>query len=388
MRAAEEWRPDRTDIGLAFMVGAFGVFDSLTSDANNLLGGHRFAAAAVVTAAAVTLCWRRRWPVAVAALSAVAHALANAPVQLMLSLGSAGYHERSGARVAGVTLFAVGLHATALTGETNPSGVRSLLYALISFGGAAVAGALLRRYTDAAACRESALARERERSVVQARSQERARIAREMHDVVAHRVTLIVVEAGALEASAGRGEAWTVSAARRIRATGRTALEELRQIIGVLAPAGRDAAPLAPQPGLGAIGTLVESFRGAAMPVTFAVTGQRRSLPPTAERTTFRVVQEALTNVLKHAGGAQADVRLDFRKDSLAVRVTNTACGGAAGTTAFPAGGAGLEGIKERVALLGGRFTAHGLPDGGFEVSALIPFDEVPWDSRSPSESE
>ncbi|KUP98648.1 sensor histidine kinase [Thermobifida cellulosilytica] len=198
---------------------------------------------------------------------------------------------------------------------------------------------------------------------------ERTRIAREMHDVVAHRVSLMVLHAGGLEVSAPDEQ--TAKAAELIRTTGREALSELREILGVLRDGG-DAAPTAPQPVLDDLDRLVDSARAVGVPVDLTVTGTPRRLGTQVERTAYRVVQEALTNAARHAPGAAVDVRVDHGRRELTVTVTN---GPAAvdGVDPVPGSGYGLVGLRERLALVGGTLVAGPLPDGGWWVRAAIP---------------
>lgn len=217
--------------------------------------------------------------------------------------------------------------------------------------------------------RAERLEREQAARAEQARGQERARIAREMHDVVAHRVSLMVLHAGALEVNAP--DERTARAAELIRGTGREALENLREVLGVLrAPSGGAPAPFAPQPGLDDVARLVEQSRAAGIEVTRRDEGVPRELPAMVVSTAYRIVQEALTNVHKHAPGATVEVVVGYRDDEVAVTVRNEA---ARRPAAGPSGGFGLVGLRERVLLLGGDFRAGPTGRGGFEVFALLP---------------
>ncbi len=212
---------------------------------------------------------------------------------------------------------------------------------------------------------------EREQAVraEQARGHERARIAREMHDVVAHRVSLMVLHAGALEVNAP--DERTARAAELIRGTGREALDNLRDVLGVLrAPAGGPPAPLTPQPGLDDVAGLVEQSRAAGVHITRRDEGTPRELPAMVGSTAYRIVQEALTNVHKHAPGAPVEVVVGYRPEEVSVTVRNEA---GRGPAAGPRGGFGLVGLRERVHLLGGSFRAGPTGHGGFDVAALLP---------------
>ncbi|GIH11464.1 two-component sensor histidine kinase [Rhizocola hellebori] len=207
----------------------------------------------------------------------------------------------------------------------------------------------------------------------QARAEERARIAREMHDVVAHRVALMVLHAGALEVNAP--DERLANGAALIRTTGREALTELRQVLGVLRANGYE--DLTPQPDLSDLPRLLEQTRAAGLPVSFTEEGTERPLPLVVQRAAYRVVQEGLTNVVKHTGGAETSVTLRYLQRNIEVKVENGPPG--AGDR-MPGSGLGLIGLRERVALLYGRFEARPRLDGGYCVSAVLPDEarEVP----------
>jgi signal transduction histidine kinase len=199
---------------------------------------------------------------------------------------------------------------------------------------------------------------------------ERARIARELHDIVAHHVSVMVVQAdGAsyvLQSDPGRA----ANALAAVSATGRQALTELRRLLGVLRSDAEQAA-LAPVPGLGELRELLDQSRAAGLEVAYTLTGVPRDLPEGAELAAYRVVQESLTNTRKHAGlAATSAVTLQYEPDGLVVAVTDD---GEATPTGEP-GGHGLAGMRERVAMYGGTVTAGPLPGGGFGVRAWLPF--------------
>ncbi|MEV2237619.1 histidine kinase [Micromonospora sp. NPDC049891] len=214
--------------------------------------------------------------------------------------------------------------------------------------------------------RAERLEREQVARMEQARAEERARIAREMHDVVAHRVSLMVVHAGALEVTSADSAA--VETASLIRSTGRQALADLREVLGVL----RGAAGPVPPPGLSEVDVLIQESRTAGLRVDRQDEGIPRPLPATVGRTVHRVVREALTNVRKHAPDAETTVSLRYLSSGVEVGVRN---GPAIGGSALPGAGLGLIGLRERVELLGGRLTA-GPYDKGFLVRALLPTGE------------
>ncbi|GAA2594280.1 hypothetical protein Stube_01040 [Streptomyces tubercidicus] len=229
---------------------------------------------------------------------------------------------------------------------------------------------------------ERAAQREREQAAraEQARTQERARIARDMHDIVAHRVSLMVLHAGALEVNTKDEE--TAAAAELIRTTGREALTQLREVIGVLKSASDAVGPsLGPQPTLVDLDRLLDQSRAAGVAVERHDEGTPQRLPTLLEHAAYRVVQEALTNVHKHAGRAHAQVFLRYLESDLEVVVSNTAPREA--VEALPGSGTGLVGLRERVELLDGIFAAQPTHGGGFTVSARFPLSQPAVEERA-----
>jgi signal transduction histidine kinase len=222
---------------------------------------------------------------------------------------------------------------------------------------------------------------------------ERARIASELHDVVTHNVSVMVVQAGAarrvLEASPGEaslaGEARLArEALLAVEGSGRTAMTELRHLLGLLAPvdaAAADAAhrALRPQPGLDEVPALIDRVRAAGLVAELSVTGTRRPLPSGLDLAAYRVVQEALTNVLKHAGPARTVVRVEYRPRELRIKVSDD--GRLADSAAYGqppgSGGRGLIGLRERIAIYHGELDAGPRPGGGWQISARIPLEPV-----------
>ncbi|MGW6396141.1 sensor histidine kinase [Streptomyces sp. NPDC055103] len=253
----------------------------------------------------------------------------------------------------------------------------------------------LRERADSLEQELSLLADRAEQRAQWARQEERKRIAREMHDVVAHRVSLMVVHAAALQAVALKDPQKAVRNAALVGDMGRQALTELREMLGVLreesapvvpaavplAAVGRAAAAAAEAaadddgPSLDALEALCEQSRLAGAVVELVVLGEARAYQPEVERTAYRVVQEALTNVHKHAVGAEVVVRLAHREAEVAMQVENGPCPSDTGVAdaQLPSGGNGLVGMRERVSRLGGVFVAGATDVGGFRVSAVLP---------------
>src|SRR5215218_10060131 len=198
---------------------------------------------------------------------------------------------------------------------------------------------------------------------------ERTRIAREMHDAVGHRVSLMVLQAGAIEMAAKDSER-VEQLAGQVQTAGRQALDELRQMVGVLRAGETEDAPLAPQPGLDALPRLVDESRQAGMAVEPTGLPDGASVDPAVSRAAYRIVQEALTNAGKHAPGAPVSVAVERPAEQLVVRVVN---GPGHASEPAPGGGFGLVGLAERVRTLGGRLTAEPRLDGGFLVEAVLP---------------
>jgi signal transduction histidine kinase len=242
------------------------------------------------------------------------------------------------------------------------------------------------RRANVAAVEERAARLERERDAEAQRAvlQERTRIARELHDVVAHSMSVMVVQAGAARRTLARDPDRATEALTHIERTGRSAMEEMRRLVGVLRQdadeVGRapdESAARLPQPGIAQVPQLIDQCREAGLPVSLEVEGPERSLASGVELVVYRVVQEALTNTMKHAGPARADVVLRYGDDA----VTLVVCDDGRGASAAPGpvSGHGLAGMRERVALYGGSIDAGPQAGGGFRVWAEVPVtSEVP----------
>ena len=204
---------------------------------------------------------------------------------------------------------------------------------------------------------------------------ERARIARELHDVIAHNVSVMVVQADGASYTLDNDPARAREALAAISATGRQALAEMRRLLGVLRREEDGASSeRAPQPGIGELGELLDQARGAGLPVSFTVEGDPQPLPGGVALAAYRIVQESLTNTRKHAGPvASASVLLRYSPDGVALTISDDGWGDLGGTTLPGAAGHGLTGMRERVAVYGGSVTAGPRPGGGFEVVATLP---------------
>jgi signal transduction histidine kinase len=243
----------------------------------------------------------------------------------------------------------------------------NVIWAVIAVGMPVAIGLLITARKELSErIRDLASSREREKKLLAetVRAAERAELAREMHDVVSHQVTLIAMQAGALQVST---DGDTAEAARTIRELSTRTLEELRNLVGVL----RSGDPQDGQPGLDELDDLVRNFRGDAVRVALDVKAELSRLPRPVSHAVYRTVQEALTNVRKHAAGARASVRVLAEQDTLVVEVRNGRA--EARKPCLPSGGHGLIGLEERAGLLGGTFSAGPTSEGGFQVSATYP---------------
>jgi signal transduction histidine kinase len=206
----------------------------------------------------------------------------------------------------------------------------------------------------------------------QAAETERTRIARELHDIVAHHLSVIVLQAAGARASGKPSEATL----EKIENSGRQALAETRRLLGVLRDPGEETG-LAPQPGIDELGALTESVRAAGVPVSLVVSGDHAGVSAAVDVSVYRIVQEALTNVLKHAGYACADVTVGCAEDAVTIDVTDDGSRQPAnGGALVGVDGHGLAGMRERVAIFGGELRAGPRPDGGYAVHARLPIGD------------
>jgi signal transduction histidine kinase len=223
---------------------------------------------------------------------------------------------------------------------------------------------------EAAEERASRAEREREASARLAVAEERARIARELHDVVAHAVSVMVLHVGAVRHNLPDELREDGDALRGVERTGRTALAEMRRLLGAMRSEG-DELDLAPQPGLAGLPPLLEGFRSAGLPVHLHVDGEPFALPRTLDLSAYRIIQEGLTNTLKHAGARQADVVVRYEPGGLAIDVRDDGNGASDGDGM----GHGLVGIRERVKIHGGEMSAGAVDGTGFVLRTRLPID-------------
>lgn len=356
--------PERRDALVAAALGGYGVIEVLVPGMPGVgdAPGEALVSATAALGIGAAAAWRRRAPLpglaaAVtalgleAALTTPAEGLGPLLAELLLVFG-VGSREPLTRAVLGLVVL-VGV-SSAASGDP--------VFVLVLFGSAWLAGRVLgdrQRALAVAEERGARLAREAEQAV----AEERARISRELHDVVSHALTVVVLQAQAAEAHL-HDEAAARASLVAVKRAGQQALGDMRRMLGLLeAPTSTT-----PQPDLGRLPELLRDTRAAGLPVVLEQTGSPSELPPTLSLTAYRVVQEALTNVLKHAGACPTVVHLGWEPGELRLDVRNE---GEVVTTRE--GGHGLVGMRERVALFGGHVTAEPLPAGGFRVTALLP---------------
>jgi signal transduction histidine kinase len=391
--------PGAADAGLALvllgaaLVSSNLVFTDLRAHDPEYSSPSSAGVAIGLAALILPLAWRRRAPVAVLAACTAALLVARlglgsaeasiTTIAMSLAVYSAAAH--GGARlrtwVCAICLVAVvGLSwRDAVDGTAGmPTMVPVAFFATVLINAAlfcamwALGSALgsRRRRTRELLERTVELEHEREENANRAVFDERVRIARELHDVVAHHVSMMGVQAGAARVVIARDPAKAKDALASIEASSRQAVVELHGLLGFLRREG-EPDDLAPQPGLGELAALAVSMTGAELSVEVHIEGEQRPLAPTVDVSAYRIVQEALTNTLKHAGPAHADVCLRYRPGELELEITDDGRGN--GAPGDGPGGLGLIGMRERAGLHGGRLSAGPLSGGGYAVRATLP---------------
>ncbi|MGR6920470.1 sensor histidine kinase [[Actinomadura] parvosata] len=331
---------------------------------------------ALLAGGGLALAARRRAPVvvlAVTGLCAVGYQAAGFDVPAVAYLFAVYAAVRAGHRVAAVAASVVVLAALPLaamaaglhdTGEAFAQARGALELAWLVAAGAA--GEALRQ----AERRAEEAERTREETARRRADEERLRIARELHDSLTHQISIIKVQAEvAVHVARRRGEQ-VPDALLAIQEAGREATRELRATLEALREDDTS-----PPRGLDHVAELVERARTTGLDATLTIGGQRRPVPATVSRTVYRIVQESLTNVARHAAATTVSVRIDCRADALAIRVDDN---GRATSAAVPVPGVGLTGMRERVTALGGRLRAEPRPEGGFTVQAELPVEQAP----------
>ena len=284
-------------------------------------------------------------------------------IMALIAVYSAGAHTRGRALLAGALIVVSQIVIGAIQ-DGSSINVSGFLFFGVFIGGPFLAGVAMRMRRE----REHLLVHERDARARTAVAEERTRIARELHDVVAHAVSVIVLQARGARRALAHEPDETRAALDAIEATASQALTEMRRLLEMLRT-DDEASALAPQPSLVHLDALAEQVREAGLPVEVAVEGERRDLPSGVDVSAYRIVQEALTNALKHAGPAHARVRVRYGADELELEIADTGAGSENGDGA----GHGLVGMRERASLFGGEVDAGPLPGGGFAVHARLP---------------
>jgi signal transduction histidine kinase len=343
------------------------------------------------------LAFRRLWPLTTFSLimgTAVATPGYRETVVTLFVVIVAAYSAVAYSRFRGAAMLVVsaaGLLATSAIHGTLPQlpNGTTALWLLIPILVVGNAMHVWRRQAGDSQARLTRLQAEHEAATRQALELERARIASELHDVVTHNVSVMIVQAGAARQVLAGAPDQARSAMLAVEASGRAAMTELRHLLGLLGPpaaadtgipgdSARASEDLRPQPGLGQLRPLVDRVAAAGLPVQLHLGDVPPGIPPGPDLAAFRVVQEALTNVIKHAGRPRTGVSVDYRDGDLFVEVADTGPPIAAAGPTLPGTGRGLLGLRERMALYGGELDAGPGPDGGWLVRARIPADPLP----------
>jgi signal transduction histidine kinase len=375
--AVRDWVPTLL-VTAALLYGAHS--EAHPSTTAYFTGGHHLphtptAAFLLVAVACLALAWRRRWPVGVLGVSVAAAtvytllgyvngAVLVAPMAALYTLASVSGVRRAVAYGLG-TLAVLGLASLAV----NPFGtfnggvdILPFMVAVVVVAGIAVSNR--RAYVDSLRARVEQDARRRI-------DEERLRIARELHDVVAHTMATINVQAGvAVHVLHTKPDA-AADALQAIKSASKEGLRELRAILNVLRQAD-EADPTQPAPGVAQLETLVDGARRAGLETTLTVTGHRCALPAAVDLAAYRIVQESLTNAIRHAGPATVSVELGYGDDELRIDVADTGRGSPAGAVSEGTGH-GLAGMRERAAAVGGSVESGPSPGGGYRVAAMLP---------------
>jgi signal transduction histidine kinase len=391
--------PRMQDLALALALAVYNVASLIPETRQLQLP---YVAFLLVVLQAVPLTWRRRWPVAVFVAVGIPRSIYDqlgisfAPLPLGPAIAYYTVMDRCSTRVRvviSVLLLGGIIRSQTLPGHTEPYDFFVAVLQLAVAGTLGILSRTRRAYLQAVETRAEQAEAERDRQVALAAAQERTRIAREMHDVVAHHVSLMAVQSEAAAALLPGRPAEAGQAVAIIGQTAREALAELRRLLGVLrGPADVNGrAATAPAPSISELDEVLEQVRQAGIAVDLRVEGRPGKLPPGVDLTAYRIVQEALTNTVKHSGAGQAAVTVSYEPGYVTVSVTDT--GNAAGVVtlgrtarrarpgppdgagARPAvsGGFGLAGIAERVASCGGSLTVGPGDAGGFSVTARLP---------------
>ena len=378
------WNQDYVDAAMAVALACVVLVAAF--QANRL----DFVSATLLTLQTLPIAWRRRNPMrillitglSITVFSSLGYPESSASLGVFAAFYTVAANEPRRRAVLAAAITAAGIFISFLgyaAGKSLPDAVSALSSTYLFFGLAWVIGdniRVRRAYTKELEERAAQLEHEREEKATQAVAQERARIARELHDVVAHHVSVMVVQAAGARRILDKDPAQAREALEAVEVAGRTALSEMRHMLEVLRA---EEAGLGPQPGLGDLNRLVAQVREAGLPVELTIEGSDRALPAGMDLAAYRIIQEALTNTVKHAGRATAWVTVRYLVDALDVEVKDDGRGAAAPLLARPLeGGHGLIGMQERVALYDGDLETGPIFPGGYRVHARFPLDPAP----------
>lgn len=390
-RGAVRWcrvRPMAVDVVFAAMIGlvAFAEVDAATKSSERETDSLAYLLTAV---GAASLIWRRVAPLTVLAVMTVVLStfwlLGYGSFQAVLGLPaiySATVHGENRRHTwlavsASIAVMFTVASFTVLDGQDGFSGPNAVSMAAYLVSAAAVGVVIRNRQLIFVDLEDRADRAEAERLTAAQRAvaRERIRIAREMHDVVAHGMSVITVQASAAQAIVHSDPYAAAESLAQIETVGRESLNEMRRMLGVLRSGDDETSAFEPQPGLGEMRSLINHCTDAGVPTELTVTGSERDLPAGVGLAAYRLVQEALTNVLKHAGtAAHADVRLDYTDHTLQIEVVDDGRG-AVSSLGSTGGGNGQIGMRERVDVYGGEFSAQPSPGGGYRVRAVLPIE-------------
>lgn len=382
--AAAKSSAGRFDMLLSAVVAVVLIASTWAGDAEPWPKGAGIALSAGVGAA---LWGRRRAPVvtgvAISGLVALYQFLVRLTgtvliVPLLIAFYSIGAYAGWQGAIVGFGLAYAGT-VLGLFADPNVRNVPENAFFVLLIGGATWVSGIAVRTSRARSAKLADLAaqlqRERDEKARLAVAAERGRIARELHDVVAHGISVIAVQAGAGRHALGSDPRRAHAAFAAIEDTARQALVEMRHMLGLLRERGESTTP-APLPGLADRDELIEQARADGLAVDIAIEGEPRPLPPGIDLSAYRILQEALTNVRKHAPAARAEIQIRYAPAEVEIEVHNDRTPSQSSSSGTPAGGHGLIGMRERVALYGGTLEAGPLAEGGFRVRVRMPLDQ------------
>ncbi len=378
------WRLASSGIILDWGPAVFVVVFAALANVADRYPGRPLTSASLVAVFAVAVLLRRRYPLAAhgtVVVAAVVAAVRMPPTEqgsfepffaLMLTMNAVAASTGSRLVVASALVGCTGFNF-ALLFDNGLSAATEFAPVVVWSATAAAIGRAFRNRTQLLLLLEdkaARLERDRETETRRVLAEERGRIARELHDIVAHNVSVMVIQAGGARLAMQNDPARARDALQTVERTGRQALSEMRRLVGLLRTDG-DGPAFAPTPGIASVERLVGEVEAAGLVVDVRREGEARALPPGVDLAAYRVIQESLTNVLKHAGKRRAVLTLRFAPERLDIEVVDDGTGGS-----IRPGGNGLIGMRERVGLYGGSFEAGPTPGRGFRVSVSLPIED------------